>query len=96
MLRFRQADDKAIQSVSDRDLASQARSTAQVVHRVEHPFLGPVARPYPLPPLWSNVDVARGTGTIAAAISVDAWHTVVGRSTHQRRANGYLDGVCSP
>ena len=96
MLRFRQADDKAIQSVSDRDLASQARSTAQVVHRVEHPFLGPVACPYPLPPLWSNVDVARGTGTIAAAISVDAWHTVVGRSTHQRRANGYLDGVCSP
>lgn len=95
MLGFRQANDEPIQSISQCDLAGEARVAAQVRHKIKHVFLGRGACSYPVGPVWLNIDVAGGTGTIAAAISVDAWHMVVGGSAHQRRAQGHFDGVCS-
>jgi len=96
MLGFRQANDEPIQSISQCDLAGEARVAAQVRNKIKHVFLGRSACSYPVGPVWINIDVAGGTGTIAAAISVDAWHTVVGGSAHQRRARGHFDCVCSP
>jgi hypothetical protein len=96
MLGFRQANDEPIQSISQCDLAGEARVAAQVRNKIKHDFLGRSACSYPVGPVWINIDVAGGTGTIAAAISVDAWHTVVGGSAHERCARGHFDCVCSP
>jgi hypothetical protein len=96
MLGFRQANDEPIQSISHGDLAGKARVAAQVRNKIQHGFLARSACTYPVGPVWINIDVARGTGTIAAAISVDAGHTIVGGRTHQRRAQGHFDRVCSP
>ncbi len=91
MLGFRQANDEPIQSISQCDLAGKARVAAQVRYKIKHVVLGRGARSYPVGPVWINIDVAGGTGTIAAAISVDARHPVVGGSAHQRGAQGHYE-----
>jgi hypothetical protein len=95
MLGFRQAYDESIQGIGQCDLAGEARAAAQVRYKIKHVFLGRGACSYPVGPVWINIDVAGGTGAIAAAIPVDTWHTVVGGSAHQRCAQGHFDRVRS-
>jgi hypothetical protein len=96
MLGFRQVNHEPIQSVRQCDLAGKARVAAKVRNKIKHVSLGRSACTDALRPVWININVAGGTGTVAAAVSVDAWHTVVGGSAHQRSSRGHFDCVCSP
>jgi virginiamycin B lyase len=93
MLRFREPDDKAIQSISQIDLAAEARVAAQFIDRVEHFLFVAVARAHTLRPIRIDIDMAGGAGAIAAAISIDTRYSIVSRRPHQCRANGNIDGT---
>src|ERR1700733_3437846 len=91
MLSLRQADDKTIQSVGQYDLTCEARVAPRLCHNVQHVFFGRGASSYAIGPNRINIDVASGTGTVAATIPVDAGYTVVGGCAHERSANGNLE-----
>src|ERR1700727_447841 len=42
-------------------------------------------------PRGIDVDVTRGTSAFTAAVGVDAWHVVVYRAAHHRRADRHID-----
>src|SRR5277367_3578584 len=95
MLSFGHVDDKAIQSVSQRDLACEPRVRARLRHQVEHLLFHRGTYSCAIGPLRINIDMTGGTGAITAAIPVDSRHPVVCGRSHQRGARGHFYRVCA-
>ena len=96
MLSFRQLDHEAVEGLGQHDLASESRIVRALRHAVEHFLLGRRARSYPGAPIRININMASRAGAIAATISINARHTVLGGRAHQRRARGHFDRARSP
>jgi len=96
MLGLGQAYNKTIQCVRQRDLTCEARVAPRLRHNAQHVFFGRAACSYALGPIRINIDVAGRAGTVAATISVDTRHTVIGGRTHERCAGGHVDRMRAP
>src|SRR5271169_3174169 len=75
MLSLRRSDDQAIQSVSQRDLASEARICKWLRYQVEHVFFARSTGSHAVEPFWFDIHMAGGAGTISPAVPIDTRHS---------------------
>src|SRR5690606_1184594 len=90
VLAFGHGDFEAVHRFGDLDLATEPGSGAEIVGEVQHVLFGFAALAGQGRPGFVDVDVAGGTGALAAAVAVDARHRIVRGRFHQGGADRYV------
>jgi hypothetical protein len=93
MLRLRCSNYQAIQACIDINLAREPRSVPQLSHQIQHVQFAGSACTYSISPGRIDINMTGRAGAIAAAVAVDAVHSIIGGGSHERCTAGDFDGA---